>query len=77
MKKYLLIFAVLVALSGHAQAAVTTPVYVPVSAAPIGVLFPVATVTGFTLVYLIATGVPFPLCGVGGLKCYYTYPGDK
>lgn len=83
MKKFVLLALFALAIPTQSQAACFGGIECIGSAPAAGyggpALLPFTTALGFGLLveYLDATGVPFPLCGVGGLKCYYTYPGDK
>lgn len=79
-KKLVIAGALIASISGSpAQAAVAVAPVVDVAAAAGSPFWPffIATTGGAAAVYLIATGVPFPLCDQFGLKCTYEYPQDK
>jgi len=84
MFKKLIIAAVLVlGLSASpAKAAALAPIPTPIVAVAGGggaAFWPflIATTGGLAVVILNAEGVPFPLCGVSGLQCFYEFPQDK
>jgi len=62
--------------SPHAHAAVAPAPVVVSSAAAVADfwLFAGAVGAGIAITYLDANGIPFPLCGVAGATCTYTYP---
>lgn len=64
----------------EAQAVIPPPVITSVPGAYAGgpVLWPFlgAVAFGAFVIYANATGINFPLCGAGGMKCEYSYPGD-
>lgn len=77
MKKFFATTAILASLAlPVAKADAAVPPVVVAVAAPGAAVFGGAVAGGVILTYLIATGVPFPLCGFEGLQCYGEYPGD-
>jgi opacity protein-like surface antigen len=77
MKKALAVLILAVSLVSSAQAATTTPVVISSDA-----VAPIWTALGFVtfgefVIYANANGIPFPLCGVNGWKCYDEYPSGR
>lgn len=80
MKKVLAVLILMVGISFAGQAhAQTAPTMIPPAAAytaqsPDFLMFTGALGFGMLVMIMDVEGVPFPLCGVVGNKCYQEYP---